>query len=186
MTFHRIAQDKVKILLTDEDLSELSIYYEELDCENENTRDIILELLDLAYRETGFYPGEGHLFVEAYPAEQGCILYFTSLCEAQEEQSVCTPVIFAFESSETLIAGARTLFQTYGHRIFKSELYFDGNTYQLAVYPLDQSNLQSVMLLSEFASPSKKGELSVRLLKEHSRVLLPERAIEQLTCYFGK
>lgn len=187
MTFQRLSKDKIKIQLSQMDMDTFSIQYEQLDCQDPHTRETILTLLELAEQETGFYPNDGHLFVEAYPAASGCTLYFTAIAgeQAPEQDAVCTPLVFSFTDLDTIISGASALFRTYGHRIFQSILYYGEGIYYLVIRPLDQSQLQSVMLLSEYGTLIGKGRLAVAHLQEHCKCLMQEEAIEHITYYLS-
>lgn len=165
-----------------------SLKYEQLDYKDQHTRDVIVKLLDIAEEQTGFYPESGHLFVEAYPQHSGgCVLYFTAVDDkSADKQSVCVPVIFRFEDIEVIISGASTLFKTYSHRILKSSLFYSAGSYYLVIYPLDQSQLQSVMLLGEYGELCGKGELSVAHLQEHCRCIMSDKAIECISYYLAE
>ena len=181
LTIKRISEQKIKIILTEEKLTEFSVDYDRLDGSDEDTRDFLLQLLELAWQATGFYPEEGRLYVEAYPSDNGCTIFFSAASREDTPASVCTPVAFHFESADDLLQGARILFQRYGHRIYKSALYQTDHCYILIIHPLDQSGMDSVLLLAEYGRPFARGDLAAAVIGEHCRPVIECNALEKLS-----
>ena len=181
LTIKKISEQKVKITLSQQELTEFSVEYEQLDCGDDDTRDFLLQLLELAWQATGFYPEEGRLYVEAYPDADGCTIFFAAAAERDTAASVCTPVAFYFETVDDLLQGAPTLFYRYGHRIHKSALYQTDSRYILIIHPLDQSGMDSVLLLSEYGQPFARGDLAAAVIGEHCRTVIEKDALEKLS-----
>lgn len=56
MKIDRIAASKVKVRLSEDDMKTLNVSYPTISWENRTTRDMVQGLLDIASRETGFFP----------------------------------------------------------------------------------------------------------------------------------
>lgn len=77
-----ITEDKLKILLSRDDLGELGITCEEIDYGNTETRRVFWYLLDEAKHITGFDAANSRIFIQIYPdVEGGCEMYVSRLGE---------------------------------------------------------------------------------------------------------
>ncbi len=190
MVFRKISGDRLKILLTGEDMQRFAITYDQLDYADEQTRKVILQLLEMARMETGFELGNTKLFIEAYPYEQeGCVIYFTGLEEHHQQpshsKSIYHAMIFEFDQADTLIEGAIRLFAQYSHRIYKSALYHWKKKFYLIVYPFDSIDSPTITMLGEYGKKYGEGEISAAYIREHATVIAPENAIDRLAYFLG-
>lgn len=189
MEFKRVGDEGLRVLLTGVDMMRLGVSYEGLDYANEETRAAILTLLEAGCLETDFDPGEARLFVEAYPWEDGCALYFTPLWEEERgrrpkaKKAVCSPLIYAFGELDTVIEGAVRLFALYCHRIYKSSLYRLGEEYRLILYPFDPGESHTALFLSEYGRRVGAGEIAAALVREHGEAVIEHNAIDKLAYY---
>lgn len=191
MEFYLISQNRMKVALRPEDLERLGITYDKLDYADPLTRRALVTLLEEGKRETGFNPRRSKIFIEAFPSEEGgCILFFCRLGEGQrlpslEEQPGPEAVVFRFEGADALADAAEKVFARYGHRIYKSSLYWMDGGYRLVVYPLDYADHMSTTLLGEFASRSGEGEVLAAFIEEHGESIIRDTAVETLAKHFG-
>ena len=183
MKINRLNNDKIRILLSHRELEAFGIVLESIGPDDPATQEWIGLLLEAAERHTGFYPEDGHLYVEAVPTGEGCavVLSKTALETEQSKPSVLSPVVFLFENGADLAAGARRLYRQYAHRIYQSALYQNGSEYLLVLRPLDQRSMESSLLLSEYGTPIAEGELSAAVIDEHCTPLYPSDALEHLS-----
>lgn len=190
MTFRKIAGDRLKILLTAEDMELLCLTYEQLDYADEQTREAILSLLELGCDETGFDPGDNRLFVEAYPWDgEGCVLYFSVISNSEKpsrpKRAVYGQVIYAFDDLDLLIDGAVRLFRMYCHRIYKSSLYRLDGGYRLILYPFDPTDSHTTGFLSEYGQLVGEGEIAAAFVREHGTPVIEDNAIDKLAYYLA-
>lgn len=188
MEFIPVGDDKLKILLDKQDMTDYGIVYESLCAADEKTRRALLHLLEEAKADTGFCPRGAKLFIEAYKSENGgCCLHFTIIqrpSRLADNQSVVAPVTFEFEDIESLITAACKAFELYGHRIYKSSLYALNGKYRLLVHNLDYLDKLSIYFLSEYGVPLR-DEISAAYTAERGRELIADCALETLADYFG-
>lgn len=190
MCIEQISHSTVKLSLNSEDLQRLQISFESISCTDPNTRRALLELLATAQEETGFDPAGARLLVEVYRSQDGLTFLFSLLGPSQTgelELDACptTPVVFSFGNLDSMVLGASSLFEQYGHRVFKSALYRVCDTYQLAIYPLDAAENTAVRYLSEFGKLVGKGEIYTAFLREHGKELIADNAIDRITYYLA-
>lgn len=183
-----VSDDKLKILLTRQDMDGLGLIYENVDYSDENTRRVLLTLLGKAKEESGFSPRGAKLFVEVYPGDDGgCSLYFTTIRKPSRlpgAQSAISPAVFEFDNVDDLIDGARKTFERYSHRIYKSSLYLLNGKYRLLVYNLDYSDKLSVYFLSEFARRVGEDEILAAYTIERGAEIIADSALDILAKHF--
>ena len=191
MVFKKIAGDRLKVLLTGEDMQRLAITYDQLDYADDQTRKVILELLELARTETGFDLGDARLFVEAYPyQEEGCVIYFTTLSPGDGGLRIKKPIynsiVFEFDQVDPLIDGAVRLFSQYSHRIYKSSLYYWRKRFYLILSPFDRTDSRTTSFLSEYGRKYGEGEICAAFIREHGSAIAQEGAIDRLAYFLGE
>ena len=186
MDFSLIGLDKLKVDLTAKDLEQLNIDYEDLDYKDERTRNVLVDLIVKGRAQAGFSPRNSKLYIEIYPREDGgCVIYYTKLASGQLGAGGSflpgpTPIVFAFESTETLLIACQKTYTLYRHRILKSCLYTRGGHYRLIIYPLDFTGSISVSFLREYARLVGEGPVLAAHIEEHWQLLSADSALEQL------
>lgn len=151
------ADNKICVKLTRDDMAELDITYEELDYANIETRRVLWTLLDKARRKLGknIYLTQ-KMLIEAVPEENGgCSIIFTVL---EEENNRCgkkrlvkineAKIICQSDNIDNLSAMSRVL--TNNGKISGSELFTDGKTYRLILYPKAPVIADIQAIISEF------------------------------------
>ena len=78
-----ISDNKLKIMLTEEDMFKYEICAESIDYDNTETRRAFWQILDEAKHRTGFDAASERVFIQVYPSRGGgCEMYVTKLGEA--------------------------------------------------------------------------------------------------------
>ena len=186
MEFSLAGPDKLKVVLTRDDLLSLKIRCGPLDYSDEHTREVLLRLLDRGRAEAGFNPRRSKLYIEAYPsAAGGCAIYYTRLVASEASAAGefipgPIPAIYLFKSLEVLITACARLLPKYGHRIYKSSLYELRGSYRLVVWPLDYNDNLSRFFLLEYGRLIGEGSLLLAYAQEHGALLREGDAIEVL------
>lgn len=186
MNFTLIHENKLKAALSAEDMRSLGLDFDRMDYSDPVTRKALIFLLENGRNQVGFDPRKSKLFIEVYPCDDGgCVLYFTNLqTPGRGKGAGMEPVLFRFDSAETLLEGAEKVWEQYGHRIFKSSLYRMDGKYRLVVWPLDYADRLSIYFLSEFGEKLGEGELLAAYTGEHGKELIDGNAIEVLSELF--
>ena len=182
--------NKIVVELTNADMTELDITYEEMDYGNIETRRVIWTILDRA-RHTlcRDIDPSGKMLIESVPTpEGGCVLYITVL-ESQTRTFGCrgylhvhkerTSFTYAFSSIGDLTACAARLRENVPSAC-KSSLFLLDGQYRLSVKSeLPPRRVRT--LLAEYGTPCADGELPDAFLREHGKLLAENDAIEKLT-----
>ena len=189
MIYKLVTGDKLKVILTSEEMRVLGITFEGLERSLFHAKRVLLRLLDEAGDAAGFRPGpEAQLYIEVYPNERrGCTIYFTALPdEIETAPEAFEPVVFTFADCEAMIGASLRLFRWFGHRLLRSALYrFDG-LYFLIIHPLDGADGLTSGFLSEYGSRLRHGALAASYVEEHGLPILTERAVDTLSYYFDR
>lgn len=182
MKIEVIDENTMKVLLSRRDMERFRITFDELGGQNEGT----IRLLEEICAQSELEITRGRLLIEAFPyADGGCILYLNRMAPPRRRASFDTPLVFAFDSLDTLTALAKRLESQYGHVILKDALYFMNGTYYLLIYTYFKMDAQLAHLLNEYGSFVGKGAVPSAMVKEHARELIPSDAAQTLLRYLG-
>ena len=211
MEFIVISDNKIKIMLTDEDLREFEIATEELDYSNTETKKMFWDLLSRAKKLTGFDTDGQRVLVQLYPSRHGgCELFVTkigALCPSEESCAARTRaplisektchgderyssgaakencVVFSFAVLNDVIAVCRRLFQIEYSRASSAYIGEDGR-YYLILNNVDVSGytLDKYSFIFEFGN-LESYEATSAYLAEHSKSIAAQNAVSLLaTC----
>lgn len=184
MEIIRVGENKLKLILTDEDLKKHRLSFESLSYDNTETRRILWQILDEAKQKTGFDAASEKTLVQAYPGRKsGCEIYVTRLC-AKSASVRGRQSVFCFRDPSSLFAVSRALLHsahTYESALYKDEKEF----YYLSLKEPLSSCIQKDDLLSplsfieEYGKRVKDG-VFFAYIKEHGKCLWENGAIEAL------
>ncbi len=190
MDIEIIDNNKIKINVSCEELTDYCVSYERLSSEDPDTRRMILGLLDIAKNKVGFEHKNKKLYIETFPdALGGCVLYFTVLTKnaqgTRDENSpgkihLHCPVTFIVPDAGLLYDVAKYLSCRSIKKIIKSCLYLLDGKYALVIFPSANFESEPEFLSGEFMLKSVKGGSYLNYLKEHASPLIDSGAIEIL------
>ena len=188
-----ITKDKLKIMLTKEDLARFGLSCETLDYHSTETRCALWRLFDEVKQKTGFDAAKGKLFVQVYTAKDGgCEMYITQTKQNaaegvsfQKETCLIEKTLFSFATLDDMLAACLSLCECGIHT--DSVAYAEMHTYYLALgsdignhlpsrYP-SHNELSAGDLMAEFGKkeePAKEAWLS-----EHGSCICPDHAVER-------
>lgn len=199
MKMERLSQDKIRIFLTFDDLTERGIQKDDMWREIPKVHELFSDMMDQAYTELGFEPS-GPLAVEvlALPA-QGMVVIVTrgkmdfhysvdSLDEEVEEMyelevtlEQTDQITYVFHDLEDLLRMAKVLnpLITDGGILFS---YKNKWFLQLDAVDLDESGYQAVIaVLSEFG---EAASVTRAVLEEYGKTVIAENAVKVLCTHF--
>lgn len=97
MEFILIGEDKIKVMLTEEDLEEFELSADELDYANTETKRMFWDVLSRAKARTGFDTDGQKVLVQLYPSKDGgCEIFVTklgSIYKDIDDESSVQPVL---------------------------------------------------------------------------------------------
>lgn len=180
----------IKIVLSQNDMREMSVTYEQMDYNRPETKTMVLHLLEEVRKKTKLDFTAGKLFIEAFPSRDGgCILYLNLLREKLQntttEKEFMAPILFTLPNVKQLRQTCKKLFLHYHHLISKSSLYFWEEKYVLILYSYYKLDKKMIALIKEHGIFFGKGEIKYCFIKEHGKLLIKDTAIETITKYIG-
>lgn len=202
MRIERLSQDKIRIFLTFDDLSERGIQKEDMWQEVPKVHDLFTEMMDQAYSELGF-DATGPLAVEVFalPA-QGMVVIVTrgkydhhqygisgeeelpeEIFEMEVTLEQSDSIMYVFRDFEVLIEAAHVLI---GNITSKGKLYSYNDRWYLYFDPKefeDQALFGLIAVLSEFGEASSVTEA---VLDEYGKIAMQENAVELLCTHFKR
>lgn len=199
MRMERLSQDKIRIFLTFDDLSERGIQKEDLWREIPKVHELFSEMMDQAYNELGF-DATGPLAVEVFamPA-QGMVVVVTKgkldrdadaameddldeeIFEIEVSLGQSDAIIYRFRDIEDVIGAAQRLVRyTPEGRLYRYHgdwmLWFDPAALPHDAYPA------IIAVLAEYGEVTS---LTTALLEEYGQAVIPDGAVRMLTEHFA-
>ncbi len=188
MKIELLENKTVKVVLSNIDMMNFNLTYEEMDYKNPDTKRVIMQLIDQIKKEVSIDLTNGKLFIEAFPyIDGGCILYVNMIdteykknVTKNSKSSFSTPIIYSFQDINALGNLCKRMISRYNHIILKNALYFYENKYFLLIYTYFKMDEQLATLLKEYGQYYGKGSVVCSLIKEHAQELIATNAIETL------
>lgn len=201
MKIERLSQNKIRIFLTFDDLSERGIQKEDMWREIPKVHELFSEMMDQAYTELGFDP-TGPLAVEVFalPA-QGMVVIVTrgkydhqsfginheeemeeEVYEMEVTLEQTDTILYAFSDLEHLIELAHMISD---HVTDDSKLYYYMDKYilYLDANELEQSTYNALIaLLAEYGEATS---ITLAMLDEYGKVIIPADAVEVICTHFN-
>ena len=120
-----ISEDRLKVVLTDSDLTSYGIRVEDIDYGNTETKRVFWTILDRAKNETGFDAALSRIFIQIYPDSRGgCEMYVSRIGDKKSARrstdgvrcATCADTrreaveqVYRFESLGALVSACRLL-----------------------------------------------------------------------------
>ncbi|QGQ46721.1 genetic competence negative regulator [Metabacillus sediminilitoris] len=194
MRLERLNYDKIKIFLTTDDLKDRGLTKEDLWKDSLKVHQLFRDMMNEASAELGF-EAHGPIAVEVYSLHaQGMVVIVTNsnepaeidddfsddYIEMQVKLDENIDVIYEFETFEDIIQLSNCLHQQH---VYEGMLIFYQERYYLLLSDDQQVELDNlVAVLAEYGSPST---LTVHRLKEYGKILMEDKAIQEIFKYFG-
>lgn len=197
MRVERLGNDKIKIFLTLDDLSDRGINKEDLWNDVPKVHDLFNEIMEQAYEELGFeLSGPVAVEIFALPAQGMVVIVSRGKGKIWNEEEIEEDlyslevtleesdfIIFAFKDFEELIAASKRIdsFLMHGGKLF----YYKEH-YILVLEPLDivdKAVDHVVALLSEYGEVSP---ISKTILEEYGKVVIDQDAVKVVVEHFSK
>jgi adapter protein MecA 1/2 len=199
MRVERLNQDKVRIFLTFDDLTERGIQKDDMWRDIPKVHELFNEMMDQAYSEVGFeVSGPVAVEVFALPA-QGMVVIVTKgkhnedlkedsygdqdedLFELEVTLEESDFIVYRFNDFEYLIRAAKTIhpFLTEGGTLFH---YRD--QYYLFLNPLDMEERQYATLIAILSEFGEASTTTPYVLSEYGKKIIETDAVNTLIQYF--
>lgn len=198
MRVERLSQDKVRIFLTFDDLSERGIHKDDMWRDIPKVHELFNEMMDQAYSEVGFeVSGPVAVEVFALPA-QGMVVIVTK-GKVQEDQDNTDSndeddifelevtleesdfVIYRFKDLEYLIQAAKSI---HPYLDEGGTLYYYQDQYYLFLNPLDMDEHLYSNLISILSEYGEASTTTPYVLHDYGKLIIDNDAVTTLLRYF--
>lgn len=173
-----------KVELDREDMNELNITYQQMDYNDEHTREVLQGLLKRIGLPGGFDALSGRVMIEVFPrANDGCLVRFTSVGSHDGQPTVhmrrvkSEPAVYEFDGAGEMLAAMAALHDG-GNA--PCELYLVEGKYRVITY-IDRDEKRTPHILGEFGNKLAKDAAAAAFTAEHG-MLISENAV----CDIGK
>ncbi|NCC86406.1 MAG: hypothetical protein EOM05_00865 [Clostridia bacterium] len=185
MKIEATSKNNIVICLSQHDLDDLGITYEDMDYKSLETRRVIYTLLREASEalDRDLHPS-GKMLIEAVPDPfGGCVLYFTVYQSDADKETLVpalTPFICLceFKCENELIDASRAVVTGF-IKPPESKLYSNGYDYRL-VFKGVSSHHKLKSILCEFCGDMTENHTKIAHTKEHWKCLCDTNAVERL------
>lgn len=174
-----------KVELDRRDMDELDITFQQMDYNDEHTREVLQGLLKRIGLPGGFDALSGRVMIEVFPrANDGCLVRFTSVGSHDGQPTVhmrrvkSEPAVYQFDGADEMLAAIAAL---RGGESLLCELYLIEGKYRAVVY-IDRDEKRAPHILGEFGSKLAKGAATAAFTAEHG-VLISENAVTDIGKY---
>lgn len=178
MKTERSGNGCLRIWLTDQDMAQLGVTFEQMDENDPHTRSALTRLLLSV--GTGM-PVNGDMVIEALPLDGGCLLLITPMGKrhSARPKTANGPYIYTVADAERLLALAQCC-KSSQNKMPVSSLYQLDNTYRLILYPDISTKDTDRRFFEEYADEMTEGEAAAAFIGEHGKVLAVSDALERL------
>lgn len=182
---------RTEVLMSNTELEDYGITYEELDYKNAGTRCVLWKLLDAVKQKTGRSIGlSGKMLIEAIKEKQDSVrICFTALSPHEEDpgsikqlvKSDIVPLSADFTDFEHMLLASSLLTD-----VSESMLYENNGNYRLIIYPDTDSKSRNLNILSEYGEVREDGRCRLAESSEKHRCIVPADAVGVLRTAFSE
>ena len=171
MKIIRIEQDRIKVILSEDDLTDMNIDIANLTPDSPELSLFLCEIMDAVKAETGFSIESGQVVVEAAASDDGIVLLLSRIRQRTDRTRIRgvravrknETVIFEFTSFEDV---AGLLANIDGIYVSKMRLYICYGGFYLAV-PRNSIPI----LIYEYSMHNRRTSVAESILSEHGRLI---------------
>lgn len=192
MKIERLAQNKLKITLSGDDLRQWNIDIRSLTADSEELKDIFWSIIKTAEEETGFVIDDSQLMVEAISRNDSFIMLITKIDQPAEKITrvktrkkktpVSSQLVFSFASLDDATEACKHIENRF---VGTSSLYKYQGTYYLVLDTINEYLACDLdTMLSEFGKKAEEPAILCGLLSERGELLIPGDAIADMASFF--
>ncbi len=136
MEIKKLSDNKLRICLSSLELFSYGLCYDDLTSRGENTREMLISLLQTARLRHNIDTTGKKLTVETYPEEDGgCVVYFNFSGKPEKIITNQSPILIVFENTEDLALVTKEIILPKLSLILSSSLYKQNGQYLLLITP---------------------------------------------------
>lgn len=164
---------KLRVSLSNIDMKELDLTYEQIDYDDPHTRSILQNLLKMS-GENDRFKGAGKLLIEVFPTkENGCTVVYTAVepkspgrsrLRLRQAEQTCA-YLYEFHDLNELISAAKHVKKS----VKASSMFWLDDKYSLLFYNPSE-NVK--MIMSEYAAGHSNSVADIWYIEEHGKCLI--------------
>jgi len=175
MKIESLSENSFYILLSDEDMKEMGISFEQLDYSNVETRRVIWTLIEKARNTLGRdIDPSGKMLIEVRRESFGCQIKFTLSREGKYGRFKIkkeNPYVCASFLSLNAVNGFFHAFERFSSEIKDLKMFRYGERFYL-YFECDPFSRERIkMILSEFSRPAEDNKVFLNMLFEHGKLI---------------
>lgn len=196
MRVERLGQDKIKIFLTFDDLSDRGLKKEDLWNDIPKIHDLFNEIMEQAYDELGFeLAGPVAVEIFAVPAQGMVVIVSRGKNKLWDDESLdddlfalevtleeSDSIIFAFKDFEFVIDAAK---RVNSYLLYGGTLYYYKNHYILVIDQIDVNEKSLEDLIAMLSEYGEVSPISKTILEEYGKVVVEDDAIKVVVSHFA-
>ncbi len=196
MRVERLGQDKIKIFLTFDDLSDRGLKKEDLWNDIPKIHDLFNEIMEQAYDELGFeLAGPVAVEIFAIPAQGMVVIVSRGKNKLWDDEGLdddlfalevtleeSDSIIFAFKDFENVIDAAKRI---NSYLIYGGTLYYYKNHYILIIDQIDVNEKSLEDLIAMLSEYGEVSPISKAILEEYGKVVMEDDAIKVIVNHFS-
>ena len=199
MKLEKLTENKIRVILTQEDLEKNNLTFEDFSANVLAFQTFFVTMLDKAEKELGFSTKDYKLLIESYSSIEDVFIFtitrFTKniykksvTVRKKKTNFMCSNLIFSFENFDIFCSFCKSLKMNNKSKIAKDiSLYLYKNTYYLIFAGINRFTEQNPKLfyhISEFGTLISKTDEAIAKIKEHGKIIMKHNAIVTSTKYF--
>ena len=208
MKIEKIDENKIKVILTLDDLQERNIDLSALSYNSPQTQKLFMDMMHIAESEYGFLVGDSQIFIEAVPTPpEGFEIIVTKVEDDKEFESIhkyiksklkradlaakkknkrisTNIIVYSFSTFEDVCQGVGQIDYSNSN---SGSLYKYNNSYYLVIPKnfKDQTGFEPIEItLNEFGERVSNSAFFEAFLDEHGEKLMEDNALEIIRKYF--
>ena len=169
MKIEKIDENKIKVVLSYDDILLLNLDITEVTPDSENAEKLFSDILNKASSEIGFSVSDSRFMIEAIPSyKEGYVMFVTKLEKQRKTAELCK-AIYSFSSMEILKAAYEIIKDKFEG---KFKIYSLDRAYYLVLYSVQGGDFDYIrVLLVDFGKYIKTPEIFIGVLEEYGEKL---------------
>lgn len=198
MKFEKITPNKVRVVITAEDIESMDINLERLKPDSIELHRFLFDIMERIHRETGFDPRNGQITVEASPYKEGLMMIVTRVMDrdmlradirnkykyvrAVKKRERVDTDIYAFKSFDTLCSAIKNIPSDFMHN---AALYQTDNMYYF-IFNTKENTAKYCAVLREFCDGRRYPSMYKSFLDEHGRIIAQGERLADMAAEISK
>ena len=182
MTIEKLSSAKVLISLCADDMENFRINIDKMGFCNDDSRKVLLRLLELACKEAGVTLRGKTILMEALPLQSGCLILVTFSDKKKRRvykvKSIKRRTVYMFDDAEKMLCAAENLYRISAEIPLHSLWSFAGRYYAVFEYCPLQKNICAV--LRDYARRTRLSGVALARMQEGGTLIRSQNPLRTI------